>query len=123
MDIPAKLPANEVEPGAVRAKPRLAARALQMVCRLLAYNAELELARHLNEYLDDDNEYRAVARNLLHLGGTVSYQSHRIVVTLDRPDVPRVARALGQLLVEVETAPPACIAGDGRPISYRLAGS
>ncbi len=107
----------------MRAKPRLAARALQMVCRLLAYNAELELARHLHEYLDDDNEYRAVARNLLHLGGTVSYQSHRIVVTLDRPDVPRVARALGQLLVEVETAPPACIAGDGRPISYRLAGS
>ena len=121
--IPAKLPASEVQPGAVRAKPRLAARALQMVCRLLAYNAELEFARHLNEYLDDDNEYRAVARNLLHLGGTVSYQSDRIVVTLDRPDVPRVARALGQLLVEVGTAPPACIAGDGRPISYRLAGS
>jgi hypothetical protein len=39
--IPAKLPANVLDPTAMRAKPRLAARALQMVCRLLAYNAEL----------------------------------------------------------------------------------
>lgn len=121
--IPAKLPANEVDPGATRAKPRLAARALQMVCRLLAYNAELDFARHLNEYLDDDNEYRAIARHLLHLGGTISYQKDRIVVTLDRPDVPRVARALGELLAEIAIAPPTRLAGDGRPISYRLAGS
>lgn len=121
--IPAKLPANEVDPGAMRAKPRFAARALQMVCRLLAYNAELDFARHLNAYLGDDDEYRAVARHLLHLGGTVSYQKDRIVVTLDRPDVPRVARALGELLAEIATAPPARLAGDGRPISYRMARS
>lgn len=46
--LPAKLPANELDPNAQRAKPALAARALQMVCRLLAYNAELDLARRLN---------------------------------------------------------------------------
>jgi hypothetical protein len=39
--IPAKLPANVLDPTAMRAKPRLAARALQMVCRLLAHNAKL----------------------------------------------------------------------------------
>ena len=39
--IPAKLPANVLDPTAMRSKPRLAARALQVVCRLLAYNAAL----------------------------------------------------------------------------------
>lgn len=38
--VPAKAPHNELGPKAKRAKPALAARALQMVCRLLAYNAE-----------------------------------------------------------------------------------
>ena len=71
--IPAKLPRNEIDPDAELAKPALAARALQMDCRLLAYNAELDLARRLNAYLCDDDEYRAIARNLLHLGGTITY--------------------------------------------------
>ena len=48
----AEVPANSLDPGAKRAKPLLAARALQMVCRLLAYNAELDLARRLNSYLE-----------------------------------------------------------------------
>src|SRR5450631_3462029 len=61
--IPAKLPANELDPNATRATPRLAQRALQMVCRLLAYNAELDLARRLNTYLADPDEYRAITRN------------------------------------------------------------
>jgi len=118
--IPAKLPANELDPTAMRAKPRLAARALQMVCRLLAYNAELDLARHLNNYLVDKDEYRAITRNLLHLGGTIAFEHRRITVTLDRPSSPRVARALDQLLNELGSGPPAHLAGDRRPITYQM---
>jgi len=117
--IPAKLPANELDPTAQRAKPRLAARALQMVCRLLAYNAELDLARHLNTCLADDDEYRAITRNLLHLGGTIAFDPRRITVTLDRPDSPRIATALGQLLEELAAGQPAHLAGDRRPIIYQ----
>jgi len=120
--IPAKLPANELDPNAKRSRPRLAARALQMVCRLLAYNAELDLARALNTYLGDNDEYRAITRNLLHLGGTVAFEPRQITVTLDRPGAPRIARALGQLLDELAAGPPAQLAGDRRPIVYRLAG-
>lgn len=119
--VPAKLPANELDPNARRAKPRLAARALQMVCRLLAYNAELDLARRLNEYLGDPDEYRAITRNLLHLGGRIAYERRRIVVSLGRPGSPRVARALG-LLVEELNAEPAHLLGDRRPITYRVEG-
>jgi hypothetical protein len=61
--IPARLPRNEVCPGATRCRPRLERRALQMVCRLLAYNAELDLSRRLNAYLGDDDDYRAITRN------------------------------------------------------------
>jgi hypothetical protein len=117
--IPAKLPANELDPNATRATPRLAQRALQMVCRLLAYNAELDLARHLNTYLADPDEYRAITRNLLHLGGTIDYQHHAITVTLDQPNPPRIAKALNQLIAELNTDPPH-LPGDRRPINYKL---
>jgi hypothetical protein len=100
--IPAKLFAKELDPNAERPKPRLAARALQMVCRLLAYNAELDLARHLNAYLADNDEYRAITRNLLHLGGRIAFARQRVTVTLDRPNSPRVARTLDQLLDELQ---------------------
>jgi transposase len=120
--IPAKRPANQLDPGAMRAKPRLPARALQMVCRLLAYNAELDLARRLNAYLDDPDEYRAITRNLLHLDGTITYRPHAIGVHLDRPDAPRVARALQQLVDELNAGPVVQLAGDHRPITYQVAG-
>jgi hypothetical protein len=119
--VPAKLPANEIDPNATRSKPRLAARALQMVCRLLAYNAELDLARALNIYLGDDDEYRAITRNLLHLGGTVAFERRQIAVTLDRPGAPRIACALGQLLDQMNSGLPVHMAGDRRPVVYRLA--
>ena len=54
--IPAKVAKNELDPSAMRGVSRLSHRALPMVCRLLAYNAELDLARSLNAYLEDDNE-------------------------------------------------------------------
>ena len=65
-----------------------------MVLRLLAFNAEAWLAEHFNAYLADPDEYRAITRNLLHLGGHVHYSATRVTITLDRPDSPRVARAL-----------------------------
>lgn len=120
--IPAKLPKNVLDPNAKRAKPRLAARALQMVCRLLAYNAELDLARRLNTYLCDPDEYRAIARNLLHLGGTIGYRRDAITVRLERPDAPRVAQALEQLVKELNAGPVIRLAGDRRSITYQVAG-
>ncbi|MGH9224696.1 MAG: hypothetical protein ACRD2W_13175 [Acidimicrobiales bacterium] len=118
--VPAELPATDLDPDATRAAPRLARRALQMVCRLLAYNAELDLARRLNAYLGDPDEYRTITRHLLHLGGRIVFAPKDVTVTLDRPDVPRVARALGLLIEELNTTP-AHIPGDRRPLTYRLA--
>lgn len=43
-----------------------------LVGRLLAYNAELDLARRLDVYLADPDNYRAFSRHLLHLAGTGS---------------------------------------------------
>jgi hypothetical protein len=119
--VPAKLPANKIDPNAKRSRPRLAARALQMVCRLLAYNAELDLARALNTYLGDNDEYRAITRNLLHLGGMVAFERTQITVTLDRPGAPRIASALSRLLDQLNSGPPVHLVGDRRPIVYRLA--
>jgi hypothetical protein len=78
--IPAKLPANVLDPDAKRATPRINRRALQTVLRLLAYNAELDLARAINTYLADPDEYRAITRHLLHQPGQIQYnpnQDHR----------------------------------------------
>jgi len=118
--IPAKVLATDLDPDAKLARPHLARRGLQMVLRLLAFNAEAWLAEHLNAYLADPDEYRAILRNLLHLPGHVDYTTKTITVTLDRPDTPRVARALQLLTEELNTTPPT-IPGDRRPLIYRLA--
>ena len=118
--IPAKIAATELDPDAKRARPQLARRGLQMVLRLLAFNAEAWLAEHLNAYLADPDEYRAITRNLLHQGGQVDYTSKAITVTLDRPDSPRVARALHLLTQELNNTP-ARLPGDRRPITYQIA--
>ena len=49
--IPAKLPANLIDPDAEVALLRAGRRGLQMVLRLLAHNAEHWLSNHLNAYL------------------------------------------------------------------------
>ena len=118
--IPAKVARDELDPTARVASPRLHRRALQMVCRLLAYNAELDLARSINAYLDDEDEYRAITRNLLHQPGTVTYARNSITVTLRPPDAPRVARALGLLCDQLNASPPR-MTGDRRPITYAIA--
>ena len=120
--IPAKIAATDLDPGAQRARPRLERRGLQMVLRLLAFNAEAWLAEHLNAYLTDPDEYRAITRNLLHLGGHIDYTTKAITVTLDRPDSPRVARAL-HLLTEELNGTPTRLPGDRRPLTYQITGA
>lgn len=118
----AKLAANEVDPSAERATPRVQRRSLQMVLRLLAYNAEHDLARRLNAYLGDPDEYRAITRNLLHQGGRIDFGADAVTVTIDRPNQPRVARAL-TLLADELNATKAHLLGDPRPIIYRVEAS
>jgi len=117
--IPAKVAATDLNPDAKRARPQLARRGLQMVLRLLAFNAEAWLADHFNAYLADPDEYRAITRHLLHHGGQIDYTRTGITVTLDRPDTPRIARAL-HLLTQELNATPARIPGDRRPITYHV---
>ncbi len=117
--IPAKVPATDLDPDAKRARPHLARRGLQMVLRLLAFNAEAWLAEHLNAYLTDPDEYRAITRHLLHQGGQIQYSTSSITITLDRPDSPRVARALTLLADELNQTP-ARLPGDRRPLTYQI---
>jgi hypothetical protein len=117
--VPAKVPANQLNPDAARAIPRTHRRALQMVLRLLAANAENWLAHHINAYLQDNDEYRATTRNLLHLGGTITYTDTTTTVELDQPNTPRLSRALALLLDEINQLG-ARIPGDPRPVTYTL---
>src|SRR6266566_1249692 len=117
--IPAKLPASQVTPGARKAILATRRRSLQMVLRLLAAAAEHWLGNRLNDYLRDPDEYRAITRHLLHLGGTITCTPRMITVTLDPPAAPRIARALALLLEEINATPPR-MPGDTRPITYQL---
>ena len=62
-----------------------------MVLRLLAYNSEHWLAGHLNAYLRDNDEYRAITREtiLRGLSGTITYTPDTITVHLNPPDSPQ----------------------------------
>ena len=119
--IPAKLPADQIDPDARTAVLRTGRRGLQMVLRLLARNAEHWLATHLNAYLRDDDEYRAATRATIirGLAGTITFTPAAITVTLQAPAEPRLARALALLTDEINAQPPA-IPGDSRPITYRI---
>jgi hypothetical protein len=121
--IPAKLPANVIDPDAQVALLRTRRRGLQMILRLLAHNAEHWLSNHLNAYLRDDREYRAITRQTIirGLAGVITYTPGALTVELQQPDEPRIARALALLLDEINATPPS-LPGDSRPITYRLAG-
>ena len=120
--IPAKLPASAIDPDAETALLRAGRRGLQMVLRLLARNAEHWLSGHLNAYLRDDDEYRAITRQTIirGLAGTITWTPAAITVTLEPPGAPRIARALSLLIEEINATPPA-MTGDSRPITYHLA--
>ena len=81
--VPAKLPANAIDPEAKTALLRAGRRGLQMVLRLLAHNAEHWLSAHLNAYLRDDDEYRAITRETIirGLAGTITWTPDAITVT------------------------------------------
>ncbi|MGO8895367.1 MAG: putative transposase [Streptosporangiaceae bacterium] len=120
--IPAKLPASTIDPDARAALLRAGRRGLQMALRLLAHNAEHWLSGHLNAYLCDDDEYRAITRETIirGLAGTITRTPAAITVQLDQPGSARVARALALLIQEINATPPA-MPGDNRPITYHLA--
>lgn len=117
--IPAKIAATDLNPNATRAVPRLQRRSLQMVLRLLAYNAELWLSDRLDAYLGDPDEIRAITRHLLHQPGTITHNATTINVTITRPDQPRIARALTHLIDELNATPPH-LPGDNRPTTYTI---
>ena len=119
--VPAKLPANAIEPEAKTALLRAGRRGLQMVLRLLAHNAEHWLSAHLNAYLRDDDEYRAITRETIirGLAGTITWTPDAITVRLEQPGAPRIAGALTLLIDEINASPPA-MPGDTRPITYQL---
>ena len=122
--IPAKLPANQIDPQAQVALLRTGRRGLQMVLRLLAHNAEHWLSDQLNAYLRDDDEYRAITRQTIIRGtaGIITFAPETVTVTLQRPAEPRVARALALLIDQVNAVPPR-MPGDTRPITYQLTAS
>ena len=119
--VPAKLPANAIDPEAKTALLRAGRRGLQMVLRLLAHNAEHWLSAHLNAYLRDDDEYRAITRETIirGLAGTITWTPDAITVRLEQPATPRIAGALTLLIDEINATPPA-MPGDTRPITYQL---
>jgi hypothetical protein len=119
--IPAKLPANVIDPDAQVALLRTRRRGLQMVLRLLAHNAEHWLSNHLNAYLRDDDQYRAITRQTIIRGmtGTITYTAAAVTVELQQPGAPRIARALALLLDEINATPPS-LPGDPRPITYQM---
>ncbi len=120
--IPAKLPASVIDPEAKVALLRTGRRGLQMVLRLLAHNAGHWLSGHLNAYLRDDDEYRAITRQTIirGLAGTIACTPAAITVTLQQPGTPRITRALALLIDEINATPPS-LPGDQRPITYQLA--
>jgi|GEM_PF-1830992 len=66
---------------------------------------------HLDLVPEDASQHQEVDR---------MYTTKAITITLDRPDSPRVARAL-QLLTEELNATPAVMPTDPRPLTYQLA--
>jgi hypothetical protein len=119
--IPAKLPASTIDPDAKTALLRAGRRGLQMALRLLAHNAEHWLSGHLNAYLCDDDQYRAITRQTIirGLAGTITWTPAAITVQLEQPGSARIARTLALLIQEINATPPA-MPGDSRPITYHL---
>ncbi len=115
--IPAKVLATELDPDATRARPPR--RGLQMVLRLLTFNAEAWLAEHLNAYLADPTSTAPLPATCSTKAGTSSTATPRSTITLDRPDSPRIARALHLLADELNNTP-ARLPGDRRPITYHV---
>ena len=72
-----------------------------MVCRLLDYSSELDLARALNAHLGDPHECRGITRHLRHQRGAITFASAATTVAIRTPDAPRIARALATLIEQL----------------------
>jgi len=119
--VPAEIAANQADPDAVRAIHATSRRALQMLLRLTAANAEHWLAGLINATLNDDDEYRSITRNLIRqTPGTITCTPQAITVRLDRPHHAPTAAAVQDLLGQLNATAPR-MPGDPRPISYALA--
>ena len=92
--IPAKLPATDLDPDAKRARPHLARRGLQMVLRLLAFNAEPGSPTTSTPTCTTTTNTAPSPATCSTTAATITYTTTSITVTLDRPDTPRIARAL-----------------------------
>src|ERR1019366_1539851 len=108
---------------AVQALLRTSRRSLQMVLRLLAHNAEHWLSRHLNAYLCDDDEYRAITRETIIRGLAGRHhlhpgRDHRPARGTRRP--PRRPGPAPAPRRDLNQAPPS-LPGDPQPITYQLA--
>ena len=92
-----------------------------MVLRLLAHNAEHWLSTHLNAYLRDDDEYRAVTSQTIirGLAGTITFTPAAITVTLQAPAAPH--RAGPRPAHPGDQRHPARHPRRPRPITYHLA--
>ena len=119
--IPAKLPADQIDPDARTAVLRPGDAACRWCCGCSRTTPSTGFATHLNAYLRDDDEYRAATRATIirGLAGTITFTPAAITVTLQPPAEPRLARALALLTDEINAQPPA-IPGDSRPITYRI---
>jgi len=88
----------------------------------MARNAGHWLSSHLNAYLRDDYEYRAITRESIirGLAGTITFTPGAITVEPRcRPAHPRINHAMALLTDEISHTPPV-MPGDQRPITYHL---
>jgi hypothetical protein len=116
--VPAKVSATELDPDVQRARPRLARCGLQMVLRLLAFNAKAWLAEHFNAYLAEPGRVPGEPSPPAPLGGQIDYTTkthHRH----PRPTRQPTGGALEVLAAELK-ATPAHLPGDHRPLTYQV---
>ena len=120
--IPAKLPASDIDPGAKVAVLRPAAAACRWCCGCSRATRSTGCRTSSTPTCaTTTNTARSPARpSSAASAGTVTWTRAAINVTLDRPAVPRVARALALLIEQINATPPA-MPGDPRPVSYHLA--
>ena len=90
--------------------------------KIAAYNAERLSALRFNQYYRSSKDVFSVFRALLHLPGVVRpTDGDHLEVCLQRPDSPKIARALEDWLGELNQDPPRLL-GDGPILHFTLSG-
>ena len=118
--VPAKVAATQLDPDAKQAVHACSAAAYRWSCGYSRSTPKPGSPSTSTPTWPTPTSTAPSPRNLLHLGGHVHYSATRVTITLDRPDSPRVARAL-QLLTDELNATPATIPGERRPLTYQVA--